>query len=314
MTDDVQTNNLTTAQGAEKIKSLLFPSEAPTVNQAEAEADPTQSPEIAADEQEVLQEVETETEQADDGNLYEVTIDGEKKAVTIDELIKGYQLEGHYTKKSQALAEERKAIETERVVLSAVNTKFEQLNDAVTYLQSVNDYIVSTIPPAPDQALLDSNPGEYIKRQQAHEMALRNLQGVQHGIADIKAKAKETVAELQRHGSVVISQKMPELQKPENIGRLYGYLKESYGYTPDQINLNVDPHLFIIAEKARRFDEMQNKAIDPKHVVQKAHKAKEKPRAYQNESINRQKAAQSEFQKNPNFRNAAELIKAKGLV
>ncbi len=43
-----------------------------------------------------------------------VKASGEEVEVELDELIKGYQQGTDYTKKSQALAEQRKAIEAER--------------------------------------------------------------------------------------------------------------------------------------------------------------------------------------------------------
>ena len=62
---------------------------------------------------------ESEVEQEDDGEeqeqpTYLVKAAGEEREVTLDELIKSYQLGTDYTKKSQAVAEERKVVEAER--------------------------------------------------------------------------------------------------------------------------------------------------------------------------------------------------------
>lgn len=63
---------------------------------------------------------DSEVEQEDDGNeqqelqKYRVKAAGEEREVTLDELIKSYQLGTDYTRKSQAVAEERKAVEAER--------------------------------------------------------------------------------------------------------------------------------------------------------------------------------------------------------
>jgi hypothetical protein len=51
---------------------------------------------------------------------YKVKASGEEVEVELDELIKGYQQGTDYTKKSQALAEQRKAIEAERSHLEYV--------------------------------------------------------------------------------------------------------------------------------------------------------------------------------------------------
>lgn len=314
--DDVQPNNLTTEQGAERIKALYTPQD----NQAQ-EAEHAQVPEV---EDEAVEPPENELEQVEeiaddegdttDETLYKVVVDGQEMDVSLDELVKGYQLEAHYTKKSQKLAEETKAIQAERAVLSGVNQKFEQLNDVVLYLQQANEFIEAKIPPEPEITLADTNPGEYIKRKEARQLAIQQAQYLQGAMAQTKEKAKELVAELQKAGHQVIAQKMPELLQRETTEKLYGYLQNSYGYTADQINMNVDPNLFIIAEKARRYDEMANKSVDPAHVAQKVTKAKPKPKPYQNKTALQHKAAKSEFQKKPSFENAAALIKASGLV
>ena len=72
-----------------------------------------------ANESDAESDDESEVEQDDDGEeqeqpTYLVKAAGEEREVTLNELIKSYQLGTDYTKKSQAVAEERKAVESER--------------------------------------------------------------------------------------------------------------------------------------------------------------------------------------------------------
>ena len=65
------------------------------------------------------EEYDSEVEQEDNSDeqeaqTYRIKAAGEEKDVTLDELIKSYQLGTDYTRKSQAVAEERKAVEAER--------------------------------------------------------------------------------------------------------------------------------------------------------------------------------------------------------
>jgi len=69
------------------------------------------------EELEASDEVEYEEEPR---QRYKVKASGEEVEVELDELIKGYQQGTDYTKKSQALAEQRKAIEAERGHLEQV--------------------------------------------------------------------------------------------------------------------------------------------------------------------------------------------------
>jgi hypothetical protein len=65
------------------------------------------------------EEYDSEVEQEDssdeqEAQTYRIKAAGEERDVTLDELIKSYQLGTDYTRKSQAVAEERKAVEAER--------------------------------------------------------------------------------------------------------------------------------------------------------------------------------------------------------
>jgi hypothetical protein len=75
-------------------------------NESEAESDESY------DESEVEQD--EDVEEAEEPQKFRVKAAGEEREVTLDELIKSYQLGTDYTKKSQAVAEERKAVEAER--------------------------------------------------------------------------------------------------------------------------------------------------------------------------------------------------------
>ena len=72
----------------------------------EAEADDTE--EYVEDDGDY--EVDEEEEQPETPRYY-VKIDGEEQEVTLEELRNGYQRQADYTRKSQALAEQRKAYE-----------------------------------------------------------------------------------------------------------------------------------------------------------------------------------------------------------
>jgi hypothetical protein len=301
--DDVQSNNLTPAPSVtDRIKSVLNP-QAEQTDQGE-----TQEPETDIPQGEMT---EGEEEQVDtdgqDGELYEVTVDGKKAKVTLDELVKGYQLEAHYTQKSQKLAEERKALDSERGVLSGINQKFEKLNDVVTYLQEANQVLEATLPPEPSLELAERSPSEYIKQTKLREQALRNLGVINSRMQQTRQQAQQIVAELQQYGAQVIQQKMPELLTQEGRSNLYGYLQTNYGYSPEDVNKNTDPNLFILAEKARRWDDMQSKTLKPDYIKSKA--VKDKPKALNRVKQAEHQEAYSNFRKNPNERNAVQAIK-----
>jgi hypothetical protein len=83
------------------------------------EADNSQA-EVQPEYQQETDEVEYSEESDEPKPRYKVKASGEEVEVELDELIKGYQQGTDYTKKSQALAEQRKAIEAERSHLEYV--------------------------------------------------------------------------------------------------------------------------------------------------------------------------------------------------
>jgi len=100
-------------------------------------------------------EYESEVEQDDDGEeqeqpTYLVKAAGEEREVTLNELIKSYQLGTDYTKKSQAVAEERKAVEAERQAVQEA----KQMRD--TYAQRL-EMIEQMLQPQQEENL------EYLK-------------------------------------------------------------------------------------------------------------------------------------------------------
>ena len=76
-------------------------------NQAEANESEAESEESEVEQDE-------DVEEAEEPQKFRVKAAGEEREVTLDELIKSYQLGTDYTKKSQAVAEERKTVEAER--------------------------------------------------------------------------------------------------------------------------------------------------------------------------------------------------------
>ena len=86
---------------------------------------------------------ESEVEQEDDDGEQEepqkfrVKAAGEEREVTLDELIKSYQLGTDYTKKSQAVAEERKAVEAERQAVQEAKAMRDQYAQRLEIIESM---------------------------------------------------------------------------------------------------------------------------------------------------------------------------------
>ena len=110
MTPD-QGNAELTVEGAANAFLGLMGGDEGSDGQPENQAEANES-EAESEESEVEQD--EDVEEAEEPQKFRVKAAGEEREVTLDELIKSYQLGTDYTKKSQAVAEERKTVEAER--------------------------------------------------------------------------------------------------------------------------------------------------------------------------------------------------------
>jgi len=122
MSDTESTNpegsaQLNVSSAADAILGLMGTDEGSEQEQPEQSLESNDS-EAESEEYEQSEESEVEQEEGEEEQQepqkYRVKAAGEEREVTLDELIKSYQLGTDYTKKSQAVAEERKAVEAER--------------------------------------------------------------------------------------------------------------------------------------------------------------------------------------------------------
>lgn len=122
----------------------------------------TPAPEATDDgtEEEASEGAETEAEAAP--ATVEFTLqDGTK--VDKDELVRGYQRQADYTRKTQEMANMRQTL-TERTA---------EIDGIVG---SVTEYLKTLMPKAPDQALAFSNPNAYVAQKAAYDAATAKVQ------------------------------------------------------------------------------------------------------------------------------------------
>ena len=83
--------------------------------------------EDAEDDSESEEETEDDDEESEgkEPDVYTVKIDGEEYEVNLDELTSGYQRQKDYTKKTQAVAEERKLLEAKQAEYTAAQEDFQ---------------------------------------------------------------------------------------------------------------------------------------------------------------------------------------------
>jgi hypothetical protein len=108
-------------EAEQSFESFLTPEEQPENEIEQASEDVVVEEEVIEDDEivedeveedaEELQEDQVEEEESEQPQLYTIKVDGEDTEVTLEELQNGYSRQRDYTRKTQELAEQRKAIE-----------------------------------------------------------------------------------------------------------------------------------------------------------------------------------------------------------
>lgn len=251
--------------------------EAPTL-EAEAETEEAEEVEYVEDDEEGeydTDEVEEE-EEVEQPDVYTVKVDGEEYEVTQDELLNGYQRQQAYTKRSQELAEQRKAFEAEAAQVAQMRDAYaQQLEQLSQQLNQVNEQEPDWAALAKEysaedlivyKAQLDQQK-EYAKQVEAEKQVIAQQQ------------AQEQQAQMQQH---LASQREEMLNRipqwrDEDIRtsereQVIKYAQQSVGFSPQEIANASDARAIELLYKAWQWDNLQQKKPAAKKKASKAPK------------------------------------------
>lgn len=285
--------------------------EADTEEQAgESDSEEEQGEELEGEEQDADEESDEESE--DDATEI-LTHEGKEVRLKKSEVLELAQKGFDYTKKTMALAEERKALEPVKQQYQERLTQHEQaLTETMHRLQTAADFLESELGQPPSTDLASYDAGAYIAQKEAYQARvdkLRNTYGqLQHleqqqnqlRQSQLLEKANETEKYLVEH--------LPGWKDaPEkSLAELNSYIKE-YGLSPETTKeAYVEKGLWEIAHKAREYDRlMERKAtLKPKAELPKVNK----PSANHNPTNVRQQEAYKRFKSKPSLETLADLI------
>ena len=118
----------------------------------------TQEVQQEAQEQDETEQIEEQSEEQEKPSTFRVKAAGEEREVTLDELIEGYQLGADYTKKTQSLSEQRKAVEAERAKIQEATKLRDQYAQR---LQMMEQFLQQQTKGENLEALKESDPIGY---------------------------------------------------------------------------------------------------------------------------------------------------------
>lgn len=270
-------------------------------------------------EEEQGEELEGEEQDADEGDESEeaeteiLTHEGKEVKLKKSEVLELAQKGFDYTKKTMALAEERKALEPVKQQYQERLTQHEQaLTETMHRLQTAADFLESELGQPPALELAQYDAGAFIAQKEAYQARvdkLRNTYGqLQHleqqqnqlRQSQLLEKANETEKYLVEH--------LPGWKDaPEkSLAELNSYIKE-FGLSPETTKeAYVEKGLWEIAHKAREYDRLmaQKATLKPKAELPKVNK----PSANHNPTNVRQQEALKRFKSKPSLETLANLI------
>jgi len=290
---------LTVDGAANAILGLMGGEEGSEQEQPELQAEANDS---EAESEESYEESEAEQDDGEDEQeepqKFRVKAAGEEREVTLDELIKSYQLGTDYTKKSQAVAEERKAVEAERQAVQEAKAMRDQ------YAQRLE--IIEQMLNQPQEAenleyLKETDPIGYAVK--VAEMSQKEKQ-----LAQVRAERERIMQQQEydrqqqmRQMISVESEKLvaaiPEYADPnkgETIRKEIRSFGKQMGFSDEELANVFDSRAVLTLYKAMQYDKLQSSKPAVNKKVSEAPKAIKpgvsKPRDSNSEELRKLKA------------------------
>ena len=287
----------------------------PQAEEAKAQPEPSEAEYSAeSEEQDVsAEEAESQEEVVEELPKYRVKVSGEEVEVSLDELLNGYSRTADYQKKTQSLAEQRKAVEADRVKIA------EAAQTRETYAQRLQVI---------EQLLHQQNQGEDLSQLKAEDpiayaVAMaekmerdKQLQAVQIERQRVQQEQQSyTQAQLQKHiqaEQAKLVEAIPEFKddvKAEVVRRDIRNYAKSQGFTDQELSQVYDSRAVLALYKAAQYDKlMAGKGVTSKKVANAPKTIRpgtSNPQSSENETAKKDRAA---LRQSGNKKDAARLF------
>jgi len=227
------------------------------------------------EDQQETDEVEYSEESEEPKPRYKVKASGEEVEVELDELIKGYQQGADYTKKSQALAEQRKALEAERQHLEYVK---QERQAYAQKLQALDSFLSQQNQGVNLDVLKETDPIGYavaVAEQSQREKQLAVVRNEQQRLAQQQQSEQQT--SLQNHlrqESEKLTSLIPELATPQGDAvrkQIRDYAK-SIGWSDQELSQLYDSRAVVTLYNGMKYQQLQKSKPEVNKKLQAAPK------------------------------------------
>jgi hypothetical protein len=287
MSDNAQAvGSITVNQAAQSFATMLDTQEGvdtgadaqPEEEQSESESEEVEATETQEEVVEGSEEVESEDDESEEesprGEKFIVKVDGKEIEVPKEELIRGYQREADYTRKTQKLAEERKFVESEFQQVRAEREQYAQ------YLGLLQQKLQEFEPQEPDWNRLEvEDPTEYARQWTSHQRRQQQkyaIQAEQMQLNQLREfEAQKQITSVLVAETAVLKEKIPEWNSPEKAkaeGKALLEYGQNLGFSERELNSITDSRALLALHKAWKYDQMMSKRPEFQAKIKKAPK------------------------------------------
>lgn len=239
--------------------------------------------------------------------IYTVKVDGQEIQVKQSELLAGYQRDADYRNKTKAVAEQRQAIEAER------QSVVQERNTALQVIERFQAELGQMLQPNVDwNELANTDPAEYIRQKHAYDQRMAQYNQAEQAKAYLQHQAQqEQFQHLQNYVKAEqerLVQAIPDWKDEAKAKAGKAQLKEflqSYGYNDTEIGTVADHRMVVIADKARRYDELIKKSAQTTKKVEKVPPRVERPGNAESRGIDGRTEVMKRLNKTGSIRDAA---------
>ena len=287
--------------------------------------DSQEQPDAAQEAEEVTQEAQSEDEQSEsDGDAedqeqveeqprYKVKASGEEIEVTLNDLIKGYQREADYTKKTQTLAEQRKQVESERQVIEQAKTERDQYQARLALIENA---LRSREPQENLEALKETDPIGFAVKVAEQTQREKQLQAIQLERARIAQQQQaEQTQNLNSHLAVEahkLAEAIPEYadeQKSVQVKKDIRDYAKKIGWSDEELASVYDSRAVLTLYRAMQYEKlMGNKATVTKKVNEAPKMLKPGVSRQTDANADQTKKAQNQLKRTGKVRDAASVF------
>lgn len=261
---DPSTNEDSTAAPSEEQGETVESTEAQGVEAAEAEATEAESDESVATEEAQQQPAEQPK--------FTVKVNGEDAEVTLEDLQKGYMMQSDYSRKTQEIAEARKAFQQEAAQAQQERAaKMQELAERVSQLDQLAQSMQSGVDL---EQLRDLDPSEYLRHKENLEKIQKSAEEQRQYMAEQQKAYLEQVRQSEQEKLLAaIPDWLDSDKAKEGAKRVRDVLGE-YQFSDQEIGALMDHRLIRamndLATYKAKVQELESKTAQVKQQVESA--------------------------------------------